>query len=555
MKRFATFAFAALLAVALAAVSFAGSTPAKDSKVFFGSYPQDQLASAANSQDKQPIEWRVLEVSGDKMLLLSEKILDAVPWHTTSQDLTVTWETSAIRAWLNGENSGQFYNEAFSTQDRVAIVKSNVKNPTPTVPSDCASSGNDTQDNVFLLSREEAINSDYGFSSGETADALRQKKPTTYAYNNGVGFPHVGFSPTDFPDMKDTYAETSTSNGRGPWYLRTRGGNSWAARALMADMDGYCSDYSFGLIVFPGERKPYISGAVPAIWIDTTKVDFTASGDQFVATAKTETAPTITTASLPDGKMETTYSASLAADGTATITWTLKSGSSLPAGLALASDGAITGTPTAAGKTEFTVVATNGAGSAEKALSITIAASVTPGKENVSGVGVSGEGMTAEEPVFIESSDKAVVSLDAQADGSKELTLVKEDGTGKAATFVKEAFVCAVKLDVTHEDDTAAMTLTLTPAEGKAFDTAKKYYAIIQNKKTSAYAVFECAHADGKLNITVKPVGDYFSENTVAVYTGTAAEKGGSSSGGCNAGFAGLLLLAVPAMVFVRKKK
>ena len=110
MKRFATFAFAALLAVALAAVSFAGSTPAKDSKVFFGSYPQDQLASAANSQDKQPIEWRVLEVSGDKMLLLSEKILDAVPWHTTSQDLTVTWETSAIRAWLNGENSGQFYN-------------------------------------------------------------------------------------------------------------------------------------------------------------------------------------------------------------------------------------------------------------------------------------------------------------------------------------------------------------------------------------------------------------------------------------------------------------
>ena len=81
MKRFATFAFAALLAVALAAVSFAGSTPAKDSKVFFGSYPQDQLASAANSQDKQPIEWRVLEVRGETRRLLSETILDAVPWH------------------------------------------------------------------------------------------------------------------------------------------------------------------------------------------------------------------------------------------------------------------------------------------------------------------------------------------------------------------------------------------------------------------------------------------------------------------------------------------
>ena len=195
-------------------------------------------------------------------------------------------------------------------------------------------------------------------------------------------------------------------------------------------------------------------------------------------------------------------------------------------------------------------------------ISATFKKSIEPGKENVSEIGASGEGVTAAEPVFVEASDKIVASFDAQADNSKELPLVKADGTSdQNVTFKKEAFVCAVKLDVTHTDAAAAMTLAFSPAKDKTFDAAKKYYAMILNKKTGAYAIFECAQANGKLNMTVRPVGDYFSENTVVVYTGTATNAGGDtpstgggSGGGCNAGMAALALLALVPLALRRKK-
>ena len=89
-------------------------------------------------------------------------------------------------------------------------------------------------------------------------------------------------------------------------------------------------------------------------------------------------APSITTTSLSDGKVGEAYSQALAATGTTPITWTLDSGSSLPAGLTL-SDGTISGTPTTTGTFTFTVKATNSAGDDTKKLTIVIqAASVGP---------------------------------------------------------------------------------------------------------------------------------------------------------------------------------
>lgn len=89
-------------------------------------------------------------------------------------------------------------------------------------------------------------------------------------------------------------------------------------------------------------------------------------------------APSITTTSLSDGKVGVAYSQTLAATGTTPITWTLDSGSSLPAGLTL-SDGTISGTPTTTGTFTFTVKAANSAGDDTKKLTIVIqAASVGP---------------------------------------------------------------------------------------------------------------------------------------------------------------------------------
>lgn len=92
-------------------------------------------------------------------------------------------------------------------------------------------------------------------------------------------------------------------------------------------------------------------------------------GDKITGTVKY--APVITTESLPGGTVGTAYSQALAADGTAPISWSVTSGA-LPAGLTLSSDGKITGTPTTAGTSTFTVTATNASGSASKAFTITV---------------------------------------------------------------------------------------------------------------------------------------------------------------------------------------
>lgn len=46
-------------------------------------------------------DWLVLEKQKDKMLILSEKILEKRSYHNV--EMKVTWETSSIRNYLNNE--------------------------------------------------------------------------------------------------------------------------------------------------------------------------------------------------------------------------------------------------------------------------------------------------------------------------------------------------------------------------------------------------------------------------------------------------------------------
>ena len=81
--------------------------------------------------------------------------------------------------------------------------------------------------------------------------------------------------------------------------------------------------------------------------------------------------PRITTTSLAGGTVGTAYTATLAASGTGTITWS--NSGNLPAGLTLdGNTGVISGTPTTAGTSTFTVKAANDYGSDSKELSIII---------------------------------------------------------------------------------------------------------------------------------------------------------------------------------------
>lgn len=82
--------------------------------------------------------------------------------------------------------------------------------------------------------------------------------------------------------------------------------------------------------------------------------------------------PSITTESLPEGKVNEEYSASLTADGSEPIEWSVIQEDSLPTGLSLSKDGKITGIPTAPGDYVFTVTASNDVGSVSKELTIIV---------------------------------------------------------------------------------------------------------------------------------------------------------------------------------------
>ena len=117
-------------------------------------------------------------------------------------------------------------------------------------------------------------------------------------------------------------------------------------------------------------------GVVTAVAGGTAVITATTHDGFFTATCTVtvnapDAPPSITTDTLPDGKVGEAYSHTLTATGTAPITWSIDGG--LPAGLSLNKDtGEISGTPTTAGTSTFTVKATNSAGSDTKELSITI---------------------------------------------------------------------------------------------------------------------------------------------------------------------------------------
>ncbi|MCL2571705.1 MAG: InlB B-repeat-containing protein [Defluviitaleaceae bacterium] len=90
--------------------------------------------------------------------------------------------------------------------------------------------------------------------------------------------------------------------------------------------------------------------------------------------------PSVTTATLPNARTGQAYNQTLAAIGITPITWSVISGA-LPAGLSLnATTGAITGTPTTTGTSNFTVLAQNAVGSASRALTLVVEAGTLPNR-------------------------------------------------------------------------------------------------------------------------------------------------------------------------------
>ncbi|MDR0519747.1 MAG: DUF6273 domain-containing protein [Clostridiales Family XIII bacterium] len=219
----------------------------------------------------EPIAWRVLDNQGGKLFLMAEKALDVKPYHT--DDESVTWETSTIRSWLNGYSasyntggssgisytSDNFIGKAFTAGEKDAVATTTVSNPNN--PTYDTSGGNDTNDKVFLLSYQEAINSSYGFNSSySNSDAARRAQTTAFARAR------YAYASLDSPYF-----------GNGWWWLRSPGYFSYHAATVNYD----------GSAGYNGSTVYHSRIAVkPALNLNLTSVIFTSNtSGKWTATA------------------------------------------------------------------------------------------------------------------------------------------------------------------------------------------------------------------------------------------------------------------------------
>ena len=112
--------------------------------IAFGHYEQDN----DTSNGPEAITWKVLACESDTALLISERVLDYLPYDTNG---SARWDTSSLRAELNGT----FYDSAFSDEEKAVMTTSSAEpydNPVTGVRDDSAA----TEDMVFIPSLKQA---------------------------------------------------------------------------------------------------------------------------------------------------------------------------------------------------------------------------------------------------------------------------------------------------------------------------------------------------------------------------------------------------------------
>lgn len=117
------------------------------------------------SYKEENVEWIVLSIEEDKMLVVSKYVLDSYLFDTKG---TTNWNKSKLHDWINDD----FYNEAFSDEDKARIVATDF--------------GDGYTDYLSLLSAEETNTL---FESNED----RQGIPTAYVITSSmIPYSHDG---------------------------------------------------------------------------------------------------------------------------------------------------------------------------------------------------------------------------------------------------------------------------------------------------------------------------------------------------------------------------
>lgn len=191
-----------------------------------GHYEQDNK----EINGTESIEWIALTQDNDEVLIISVLGLNALPY-AQAQDYS-DWEHSSVREWLNGS----FYQNAFSDEEKEGIVlKEIVQHKNNDYPM--CDQGENTVDNVFLLSTEEYI--EYLYENGNIDVKYRYGIPSKYLK------PKV---------------QSEQSNGKYCWWwLRTSSRNNETA----------CSVTAYGVPDNGYHDINFAKGLIrPAMWVD-----------------------------------------------------------------------------------------------------------------------------------------------------------------------------------------------------------------------------------------------------------------------------------------------
>ena len=284
--------------------------------------------------------------------------------------------------------------------------------------------------------------------------------------------------------------------------------------------------------------------------------------------------PAIITSSLPDGKMNTPYNmTALSADGTAPITWSVSSGD-FPAGLILAGNGYIFGTPIKSGAFAFTLRAANGVLYGEKSFTVNIASDgsesgdITPDSKDIKPD--SGDIKPDSKDIKPEATIKTGSSRGVSSLTVGEISSIAQEGGLIAAvlpeitvsvsdfyTYKSVDIFASVKLS---DDVPAGYVLKWHPF------TRSLTGAMIEATENDSESAEFC-DSDGNI-ITDVPAnrvvnvsawleaGKTYAPVISAVSKNPGNSGVGSSSGGCNSVSLGLSLLgAIMTLFTIRSKK
>ena len=190
-------------------------------------------------------DWRVLEIQNDKVLILSDKIIEERAYHGEYVD--ITWEQCDLREHLNST----FFN-SFSAKDKVRIAETRIQNPNNQWYG--TEGDSDTTDKIFLLSLEEVDK--YFGDNGDYREKMRKDYEGYWPDGKWITVDDG----CEFSNASDSDRIAKDNDGKASWWWLRSPGINYSAAADVGNV---------GYVNVNGSHVASAGGGIrAALWIN-----------------------------------------------------------------------------------------------------------------------------------------------------------------------------------------------------------------------------------------------------------------------------------------------